>query len=325
MSLTCTAYYHSATHPLICKCLLFIVAALVILSCTSTKLQITMNGQLQNSPLADRGFDKQGHRGCRGLMPENTIAAMLHAVELGVSTLEMDIVFTKDSVAILSHEPFFNHEITTKPDGSFIEEKEEGQFNIYQMNFAETQHYDVGLKPHPRFPQQKKIAAAKPTLSNLIDSVENYISLKKLTPIFYNIETKTQAATDNLFHPAPAVFVDWLMQVIIEKRIACRVIIQSFDFRTLQYLHQKYPAIQTAMLIENYDKRGLEIQLKALGFTPTIYSPAAELVNETLINACHQQHIKIIPWTVNTAKKIAELKAMGVDGIISDYPNLLKD
>src|SRR6187401_2033310 len=88
-------------------------------------------------------FDKQGHRGCRGLMPENTIPAMLKALDLGVTTLELDIVFTKDSVAILSHEPFFSHEITTKADGSFIEEKEEKNYNIFKMSFAETQQYDV--------------------------------------------------------------------------------------------------------------------------------------------------------------------------------------
>ncbi len=281
-----------------------------------------MNGKSSTSTQSDGIFDKQGHRGCRGLMPENTIPAMLHAIDLGVTTLEMDIVFTKDSVAILSHEPFFNHEITTKQDGSFIAEKDERQYNIYQMSFAETQLFDVGLKPHPRFPQQKKMAANKPSLANLIDSVEQYISRKKLTNIFYNIETKTQPLTDNIYHPAPAVFVDRLMKVLNEKGVANRVIIQSFDFRTLQYLHQKYPAMQTAMLIEDYDKRGLEAQLTALGFVPTIYSPAEQLVNEELVKKCHQQHISIIPWTVNDAKKIATLKAMGVDGIISDYPNL---
>ena len=146
-----------------------------------------MNGNRSTSTAHATFFDKQGHRGCRGLMPENTIPAMLHAIDLGVATLEMDIVFTKDSVAILSHEPFFNHEITTKQDGSFIGENDERQYNIYQMNFAETQQFDVGLKPHPRFAQQKKLAATKPSLANLIDSVEKYISIKKNYPIYSTI------------------------------------------------------------------------------------------------------------------------------------------
>ena len=309
-------------QSLVSNCLLVFAAAFLVTSCSTTKKTAALNSKQLASAIGLPAFDKQGHRGCRGLMPENTIPAMLHAIDLGVTTLEMDIVFTKDSVAILSHEPFFNHEITIKSDGGFITEKEERQYNIFQMSFKESEKYDVGLKPHPRFLQQKKLAVCKPALADLIDSVENYIAAKKLPGIFYNIETKTQPATDNLYHPAPEFFVDRLMQVINEKGIADRVIIQSFDFRTLQYLHQKYSAMQTAMLIEDYDKRGLDAQLKALGFTPTIYSPAVELVNEELVKSCHQQHIRIIPWTVNDAKKMATLKAMGVDGIISDYPNL---
>jgi glycerophosphoryl diester phosphodiesterase len=80
--------------------------------------------------------------------------------------------------------------------------------------------------------------------------------------------------------------------------------------------------MKTARLIEDYDKRSLEDQLKSLGFTPTIYSPAYQLVNAALIKKCHSQNIKVIPWTVNEKKKIDDLKAMGVDGIISDYPDL---
>ena len=100
------------------------------------------------------------------------------------------------------------------------------------------------------------------------------------------------------------------------------MIIQSFDFRTLRYLAQKYPGIKTAMLIEGFDKRNLETQLTSLGFMPTIYSPAYELVNDALVKDCHARGIKIIPWTVNDKNKIEELSKMGVDGIISDYPDL---
>lgn len=267
-------------------------------------------------------FDKEGHRGCRGLMPENTIPAMLKAIDLGVTTLEMDIVFTKDKVAIVSHDPFFNHDITTAPDGKYLEEKEEKKLALYQLNFEETQKYDVGLKPNPRFPRQQKIKVTKPSLASLVDSVENYLSVNKLPKVDYNIETKTNPATDNIYHPAPAEFVEFLMAVIKSKGIENRVIIQSFDFRTLQLLHKNYPAIRTAMLIEEYDKRTLDEQLAALGFAPTIYSPAYSLVNKALINACHDKKIKIIPWTVNDKTKISELKQAGADGIITDYPDL---
>jgi glycerophosphoryl diester phosphodiesterase len=258
-------------------------------------------------------------------MPENTIAAMKYALGLSVTTLEMDICFSKDKKAFLSHEPFFNHEITTKPDGNFITEKDEKNYNMYQMSYDSITKYDVGMKPHPRFPQQQKLNAVKPLLADVFDAIKNDMMTRRRPFPFYNIETKTNPVTDNIYHPAPAEFVELLMTVIKEKQMEDFVIIQSFDFRTLQYLHQHYPAIRTAMLIEDYDKRSFETQIAALGFIPTIYSPAYVLATEDVINKCHQQNIKIIPWTVNDKKEIERLKKLGVDGIISDYPNLFND
>jgi glycerophosphoryl diester phosphodiesterase len=272
-----------------------------------------------------KNFDKQGHRGCRGLMPENTIAAMLRAIDLGVTTLETDAVITKDQEVILSHEPFFNHEITTKPDGSAVTVSEEKKLNIYTMTYAEAARFDVGLRPHPRFPRQEKLSAYKPRLADMIDSVEQYCMLNRKPLPYYNIETKSEAATDNIYHPGPAEFVDLLMKVIALKKIEKRVIIQSFDPRTLQYLHEKYPTIQTAFLVEsNTGKKTFALQLKELGFIPTIYSPDYALVTPLLIKQCHDTGIRIIPWTVNDRARIAELKQMGVDGIISDFPDLFK-
>ncbi len=269
-----------------------------------------------------KAFDKEGHRGCRGLMPENTIPAYLKAVDLGVTTLEMDAVITKDAQVVMSHEPFFNHEITTKPGGGFITAGEERSFNIYQMNYAEVKRYDVGLKPNPRFPQQQKIPAVKPLLKDVIDSVEAYVAKTGKKPVQYNIETKCLPATDDIFHPKPAPFVDLLMAVILEKKIEARVIIQSFDIRSLQYLHDKYPAVKTSLLVDAGDKKTFALQLKDLGFIPTIYSPAYQLVTPLLVKQCHDTGIKIIPWTVDDKATITSLKTLGVDGIITDYPNL---
>jgi glycerophosphoryl diester phosphodiesterase len=327
-NLTCTTYHYSAKHSLISKCFLFFVSVLFFIACSSNKKVVWEYFGERPEPSAKvfmPKFDKQGHRGCRGLMPENTIPAMLHALSLGVTTLEMDVVFTKDSVAILSHEPFFNHEITTKPGGAFIDEKDEKDYNIFKMAFAETQLYDVGMKPHPRFPQQQKIAVTKPSLAGMFDSVRDYMMTRRRPLPFFNIETKTQPATDNIYHPAPEAFVDMLMKVIDEKQVRDFVTIQSFDIRTLQYLHKKYPGVSTALLIEDYDKKSLTEQLKTLGFVPAIYSPNYFLITDELIKQCHQQKIKVIPWTVNDKKEIERLKTMGVDGIISDYPNLFNE
>jgi glycerophosphoryl diester phosphodiesterase len=270
-------------------------------------------------------FDKQGHRGCRGLMPENTWPAMKLALDLGVTTLEMDVVFTKNKDAVLSHEPWFGHEITTKPDGTYMGEREERKFNIYWMTYEDVKTFDVGMKPHPRFPNQQKVKAVKPLLKDIIDSVKQYMKTSKRPFPYFNIETKCLPMGDKVFHPEPAEFVELLMAVIKGASIEDYVIIQSFDFRTLQYLHEHFPGMKTAMLIEDYDKRELDEQIKALGFSPTIYSPAVELVNESLIKKCHKQQMKVIPWTVNDKKEIDRLKKMGVDGIISDFPNLFNE
>ena len=295
------------------------LVAFIVIACTNMK-------NVQNpSPAGPEAFDKQGHRGCRGLMPENTIPAMKTALDLGVTTLEMDIVFTKDKQAVLSHEPFFNHEITTKPDGSFVTEAEEKSLNIYGMSYEEVKKYDVGMKPHPRFKHQQKLKVYKPLLSDLLDSVQQYMMTTKRAMPYFNIETKTDPATDNIYHPSPGEFVEELMKVIYLKRMEDRIIIQSFDFRTLRYLHKKYPLIKTAALIEDFDERGIKDQLKSLGFIPTVYSPEHKLVTDELIKKCHGEGIKIIPWTVNDKDTIERLKKMGVDGIITDYPNLFNE
>lgn len=307
------------------KQLLFITFYSITLAACSPGKKMTDNN---TSEMISTMFDTQGHRGCRGLMPENTIPAMLHALDLGVTTLEMDVVFTKDNIAVLSHEPFFNHEISKVYTLSYssgymdVRMEEEKNHNIYKMTFAEMQRYDVGLKPHPRFPLQKKMAVKKPSLSAMFDSVKAYMQTHNRAFPFFNIETKSTPLTDHLFHPAPAAFVDGLMKVIKEKQMEQWVTIQSFDIRTLQYLHTNYPAVPAVLLIEDYDKRSLEDQLQQLGFTPNVYSPHYSLVTKELLEKCHAQKIKVIPWTVNEQSKIESLKAMGVDGIISDYPDL---
>ena len=158
----------------------------------------------------------------------------------------------------------------------------------------------------------------------MIDSVEAYcISHNKPLP-HYNIETKSEASTDDLYHPGPAKFVELLVAVINEKQIADRVVIQSFDPRTLQYLHEHYPSFKTALLVEDFDKKTFAAQLKNLGFIPTTYSPAYSLVTPLLVKQCRDAGILLLPWTVNEIDKIKELKKMGVDGVISDYPDLFK-
>lgn len=274
-----------------------------------------------NLALAQVKFDVQGKAGSRGIMPENTIAGMIRALDLGATTLEMDAVISKDRKVVLSQEPYFNHEISLSPDGKAILFKDQKKHNIYKMTYDEIKKYDVGSKPHPRFPGQQKYKAYKPLLEEMIDSVENHVKLFKLAKPDYSIETKLIPNGDGEFQPDPETFVDLIMAIVKKKKVEKRVIIQSFDTRTLKYLHSKYPKIRTSLLID--EKSNFEQNIESLGFHPTIYSPYSVLVGKTLVDKCHALGIKIIPWTINSAKEISYLKGLGVDGIITDYPNLM--
>lgn len=270
----------------------------------------------------ERSIDWQGHRGCRGLYPENTIQAMLKAIDLGVSTLELDVVITKDKQVILSHEPFMSAEISTNPEGKHITAAQEKTYNIYQLDYAAVQTWDMGLKPHPRFPQQEKTPAKKPLLTDVIDAVEAYIRMHNLPHVQYNIETKSDPEGDDSYHPKPAEFVNLVLAVIQAKGIAPRTIIQSFDVRTIQLVHKQYPQLKTAFLVENTSAKKLKTQLNALGFIPTIFSPAYQFVDQKLVNSCRRKGMHVIVWTVNTLPEMQKMLDLGVDGIISDYPNL---
>lgn len=299
------------------KTLLSSFLIVILMSCSGQKT-------VTNTPPGDGGgsFDIQGHRGCRGLMPENTIPAMITAIDLGVTTLELDVVVTKDKKVIVSHEPWFGRHITTKPDGSYMGEREERKFNIYWMTYEETKAFDVGMKPHPLFPRQQKMKVNKPLLSELIDSVNDAMMIRRRPFPFFNIEIKSDTLGDGVFHPKTAEFAELVMSVIKEKKLESQVNIQSFDFRPLRYLHEKYPALKIAMLLEGTDKRTVEEQIKSLGFTPAVYSPHYSLVTPNLLKECHSRGMKLIPWTVNEKEKIDALRKMGVDGIITDYPDL---
>jgi glycerophosphoryl diester phosphodiesterase len=293
----------------------FCFGLLVVISMGCTNSKIENKSAIKETPT----IDFQGHRGCRGLMPENTIPAFKKALDLGVETLEMDVVITHDKKVILSHEPWFSHEIALKPDGGEISLDEETSHRIYAMNYDETKAYDVGLKPHPRFPEQKKISINKPLLTDVIKQSEYYaVQLGRSAP-FYNIETKCRPEGDSIFHPAPEEFVDLLVGVIQESGIEDRVIVQSFDIRTLQTAKSKYPDIKLALLIEN--SKSPQENIETLGFTPDIYSPDYALVDDELISFSKEKGMKVIPWTVNETEEMEKLIALGVDGIITDFPD----
>lgn len=290
---------------------IFTLAVLSLISCKSRQMTQAVNPSFPS-------FSSEAHRGGRGLMPENTIIAMKNAIDIGVTTLEMDTHVTSDGEVVVTHDDHLSPGFMLSPDGKSIPAK---TYNVFKMSYAELKKFDLGTKPHSGFPQQKKIRSYIPRLADLIDSVQSYVKLKNKKQPYYNIETKCDAKGDGVTNPDPETFVKLLMNVIEKKKIAPYVVIQSFDKRTLQVLHKKYPQIKTSFLISN--KKSFEANIEDLGFKPFILSPEYKLVNADLVKKCHDNGIKIVPWTPNTAEEIAKLRKLNVDGIISDYPNLL--
>ena len=265
--------------------------------------------------------DLQAHRGGRGLMPENSIPAMLHGVELGVRTLELDCVISADGQVVVSHDVYMSSDFMSKPDGTPVARSEEKQYELYRMSYDSIRRFQEGIRTYPKFPEQALVRTYKPLLANLIDSVEAYVAAHHLKPVYYNIETKSSPDGDDIYHPKPERFVSLVMGVIRSKGIAGRVTIQSFDPRTLQVLHKTDPGQTTALLVENRD--GLAKNIERLGFTPAIYSPYYLFVNADLVKEAHERKVAVLPWTVNTESDMKAMSDLGVDGIISDYPDRL--
>jgi len=267
-------------------------------------------------------FDIQGHRGTRGWMPENSIPGFIKALDMGVTTLELDVVVSKDRKIVVSHEPWFSHVICLDPEGAPILEEEEKNHNIFQMNYDQIRQFDCGSLGNLRFPGVQKSVTHKPLLSQVIDTVEGHIKNNQLARVNYNIEVKSMEQGDNLYHPEPGEFCDLVYQLVSAKLSVDRVIIQSFDFRILQYFHRNYPDLKLAVLIENQESP--QANLEKLGFKPEIYSCHFPLLDEKAIKELQAEGIKVIPWTVNEEEDIQKLIRLGVDGIISDYPDRVK-
>jgi len=282
-----------------------------------TFLLLTLQVQAQ----AQKKFMLIGHQGARGIMPENTIPGMLKALDLGANVLDMDVVVSKDQQVVLSHEPYFSHEISTLPNGKAITFKDEKKYNLFKMDYEEIKKFDVGSKVHSRFPGQAKMKAYKPLLAEVIDAVEVYAKANKIRKPIYNIETAFIRKGDGEFQPEASVIVELIMEIVKEKKLTKRVIIQSLDLRTLQYLHEAYPAVKTSLMVD--EKQDFEESIEKLGFKPTYYSPYYVLVGKGLVDRCHEARIKVIPWTVNSVKDLKYLLALGVDGVVTDFPNII--
>ena len=262
---------------------------------------------------AQENFDWQGHRGARGEAPENTIPAMLRAMQEGVNTLEMDVVVSRDSILILSHEPYFNETIC------HFSEQDSMENNIFHLNWEQIKKIDCGSKRNPNFPGQESESVGKPRLIDVLSAVEEAaLNLNRNSPKF-NIEIKSRPEWEGEFHPDHKVYAQLLLDFIKELELAERVSIQSFDPRVLQYIHQCDSEIKLVYLTEDAEKIPSE-QIKELGFYPDVYSCYYPLLKEHHLRQLQNQGIDVIPWTVNEIEEAKRLMDMGVNGIITDYP-----
>lgn len=293
--------------------LLFIIPLLLLAGCRSGKKSLP------------EGFDLQGHRGAMGLKPENTLPGFFKAVELGVNTIEFDIAVSKEHKIVVSHEPWFRSDICLQPDGSSIPEDEERSFRLYEYDYETISRFDCGSLQHPDHPNQKTLFAAKPLMSEAIIAIDEYVRSKNLPPMRYNIEIKSHSAWDNTLTPAPDVFARLLHEELLildsneNNGLLKRINVQSFDPRVLHSFREIAPSIPIAIL--TYTEAGVNQHIEEFGFLPEIYSPQYGIVTREHVVRAHELGMRVIPWTVNRKVDMEKIVAMGVDGLITDYPN----
>ncbi len=266
-----------------------------------------------------RSFDLQGHRGARGLRPENTWPAFARALELGVTSLEMDVVIAGDGEVVVSHEPWFSAALCREPCGRPVRPFK--RYNLYRMSYAEIARFDCGSRRHPRFPHQEPVPAPKPRLAEVLRRAEAYAAELGRPPVRYSIEIKSRPEWEGTYQPDPETFVRRVQAVVAACEVTARTTLLSFDVRVLQIARQLFPELAVSLLVERRDHRPLEKQLERLGFVPDVYGPDYRLVTTELVAAVHAHGMRLIPWTVNRVGDMRRLLRMGVDGLITDYPD----
>ena len=287
-------------------------------------------------------FDLQGHRGARGLLPENTLPAFQRALELGVTTLELDIAVTRDGVLVISHDPFLNPDLTRDAAGRFLEQR--GPL-IHSLTWAELQAFDVGrIKPGSdyarQFPEQKPVDGTRiPRLADLFELVKRSGDDR----VRFDIETKLSPDKPGET-PLPEPFARALVEEIRKAGVAARTQIQSFDWRSLQVVQKIAPEIPTAYLSvqRRFDNLGADrpegsrwtagFQFREHGSVPKMVKAAGGShwsayfgdLDAHKVKEAQALGLKVLAWTPNDPADMARLIGYGVDGLITDRPDLAR-
>ncbi len=293
---------------------------------------------------AARTFDLQGHRGARGLMPENTLPGFAKALSIGVTTLELDVGVTRDGVVVVRHDARLNPAIVREPGGTWL--AGEGP-RLLSLTFAELGVYDVGrLNPAHRY--ARRFAHQEPVDGARIPSLAEVIALARKAgndKVRFNVETKLSPVEPELT-PKPEAFAEAVLEVLRKEGVLRRATIQSFDWRTLREVQRLAPGVPTVYLsarqrwLDNIQMgvpgpsawtAGLDVDdyarsvprlVKAAG--GRVWSPYYKEIDSAQLEEAHDLGLEVVVWTVNDALKMGALIDLGVDGIITDYPDRLR-
>ena len=245
----------------------------------------------------------RGHRGARARRPENTIPAFQYAIAQGVDVLELDVAVTKDNVAVISHDPLINATICSGPKLGIP---------IHTLTLAELHEYDCGTKKNPGFPDQEPVPGTRiPTLDEVFD-------LGRGNSVQFNVETKIFADKPELT-PEPEPFTKMILDLVNKHELGPRVILQSFDPRTLRVMKRLDPSIRRAALFEK-QRDWMDV---AREFEATLFSPEQHLVTAQKVAQAHDAGFDVVPWTSDKPADWQRLVDCGVDAIITDDPAAL--
>jgi glycerophosphoryl diester phosphodiesterase len=242
-----------------------------------------------------------GHRGARAMRPENTIPAFEYAIKAGVDALEMDMAVTRDEVIVISHDPVLRGPVCTGLQENAV---------IHELTLNQVRQWDCGALRNPAFPEQVPMPGTRmPTL-------EEVFSLASLGSFDFNIETKSFPDRPELT-PTPEKFSALVLEKIRKYHLESRIILQSFDFRTLAAMKKLAPEIRLSALTEK-DQRGFAVI--AHEAHAGIISPHYMLVTKEKVKAAHRAGLQVVPWTANKPADWEMLINAGVDAIITDDP-----
>ena len=264
-----------------------------------------------------------GHRGCRGLLPENTLAAFLHALALGVDVLELDVVISADHQVVVSHEPWLSARLGRGPAGERIAPSQERSYNLYELPYATIRRCPVGEWPHPDFPAQQASSSYRPLLREVLEAAESTCRQLGRPLVGYSIELKSMPEGDGIFHPAPALFTELVLAEIQAAAVHPRTTLLSFDGRILQAARQAAPGQRLCLLSETDVPASRLFQ--QLGFVPEVFGPDFRLLSLARVEALVAAYpsLRLVPWTVNSEADLRQVLTWGVAGITTDYPDRL--